>query len=77
MFAPMSMMTLAKKMTPHFDADEDFIDYLNTFCNSARVSLETAKATGDKKKEQYYAGIIFALRSISQVYADLIKGEYI
>lgn len=56
------------------DCDEDFIDYMDFLAQSVCARLHT---TRDEKKILYYQGILFAVKSISQVYEDLLKGDYI
>jgi hypothetical protein len=60
---------------PSFDGDEDFINYLYAF--TAQVQAEIQMSHQDKKKREYLMGMLFALKSISQVYEDLIKGKFI
>jgi hypothetical protein len=54
--------------------DEDFILYME--CLAQTVS-ENIQMTENKERLQYYRGILFAVKSISKVYEDLIKGGFL
>ncbi len=72
--AQLAMAQAPETPTRHFDADEDFINYLHTFAHQLHQELQN---TTDKSKQQYFRGMLYALKSVSQVYETLIKGDYI
>jgi hypothetical protein len=72
-----AMLESMKEPEPYkqpIDADEDFINYLHTF---ARNISEEIQNTKDKEKLQYYKGMLYSLKAVSQVYETLLNGKYI
>lgn len=68
---------LAQEPEPYrkpFDGDEDFINYMHTFAQQIQFEMQN---TPDKSRVQYYRGMLYALKSISQVYETLLKGDFI
>jgi hypothetical protein len=56
------------------ECDEDFINYMHCLAQTVCVSIQETK---NKERLQYYRGILFAVKSISQVYEDIVKGEFL
>ncbi len=56
------------------ELDEDFIEYMHTM---AKVVCEQLQATRDKQKASYYRGVLYGIKSISQVYEDIVRGEFL
>lgn len=67
--------TMDADKEPELDENErDFIEYMHTM---AQVVCHHLKETEDKKKVQYYRGMLYSIKCLSQVYEDIIKGDYI
>lgn len=56
------------------ETDEDFINYLNFYSMALYKAIELEK---NPKKLMYLKGKMDAIKSISQVYCDLISGKFI
>lgn len=53
--------------------EKDFIEYMHVFSHSVCNHLTETK---DKEKAMYYRGMLYALKSVSQVYETLLKGDF-
>lgn len=56
------------------DADEDFINYMQVFAMQLTEKIQNTK---DKDQIQYYRGMLFSLKAVSQVYQTLLNEDYI
>lgn len=53
--------------------EKDFIEYMQVFAQTVCVHLQN---TNNNEKKQYYRGMLFAIKSVSQVYDTLLKGDF-